>query len=358
MGILNGFSHTSHSLWSIILSGGEGERMRPFIENWLGQHIPKQYCTFVGNRSMLQHTWDRADRLTASKQKITVMSQRHRPVLWNNSRAHSVGQILFQPKNCDTAAGVFLPLTYIHARNPESTVIIYPSDHFVYPENLFMQYVNAAVQATENWNDRIVILGAQPDKWEPEYGWIERGYRLGWSNGKDLFSVKSFEEKPASKQQWTGPASRYLWNTLVLVAKSQTLWTAGWQCFPKLMERFVRLNESIGTAKEGATLTALYEDIPNHNISSDLLERTVDQLAVIPIHNVRWSDWGRPERIVESLKAIGKQPIFPIDSLITHDPIGQYHQDHKNGKQHFTTLAGVGRGMQNDSRSPDKHGDD
>ena len=53
----------SKPLWSIILAGGEGNRTRPFIEQWLGRHKPKQYCTFVGNRSMLQHTFDRADRL-------------------------------------------------------------------------------------------------------------------------------------------------------------------------------------------------------------------------------------------------------------------------------------------------------
>ena len=48
----------AHPLWSIILAGGEGERTRPFIEQWLGGHKPKQYCTFVGKRSMLQHTLD------------------------------------------------------------------------------------------------------------------------------------------------------------------------------------------------------------------------------------------------------------------------------------------------------------
>ncbi|MCA9422537.1 MAG: hypothetical protein KC592_16065, partial [Nitrospira sp.] len=62
----------SHALWSMILAGGEGERTRPFIERWLGYPKPKQYCTFVGNRSMLQHTLDRADRLGAPHQKITV----------------------------------------------------------------------------------------------------------------------------------------------------------------------------------------------------------------------------------------------------------------------------------------------
>lgn len=76
---------TTHSLrhtWSIILAGGEGERLRPFIQRWLGVPIPKQYCTFVGTRSMLQHTWDRADRVTPPEQKVTVVSRHHPPQVW------------------------------------------------------------------------------------------------------------------------------------------------------------------------------------------------------------------------------------------------------------------------------------
>jgi mannose-1-phosphate guanylyltransferase len=41
----------------------DGERLRPFVQRWLGRHKPKQYCTFIGTRSMFQHTLDRSDRI-------------------------------------------------------------------------------------------------------------------------------------------------------------------------------------------------------------------------------------------------------------------------------------------------------
>ena len=47
-------------VWSIVLAGGEGERVQPLVQRWLGQPKPKQYCAFVGTRSLLQHTLDRA----------------------------------------------------------------------------------------------------------------------------------------------------------------------------------------------------------------------------------------------------------------------------------------------------------
>ena len=48
------------NVWSIVLAGGDGERTKEFIRRWLGYEKPKQYCTFVGSRSMFQHTLDRA----------------------------------------------------------------------------------------------------------------------------------------------------------------------------------------------------------------------------------------------------------------------------------------------------------
>jgi mannose-1-phosphate guanylyltransferase len=75
---MDGAGRKSNSLWSVILAGGEGERARPFIEQWLGYHKPKQYCTFVGKRSLFQHTVDRADRLTAPERRVTVAAESHR----------------------------------------------------------------------------------------------------------------------------------------------------------------------------------------------------------------------------------------------------------------------------------------
>ncbi len=46
----------NNARWGILLAGGEGTRMRPLIRSWIGENRPKQYCTFVGSRSMFQHT--------------------------------------------------------------------------------------------------------------------------------------------------------------------------------------------------------------------------------------------------------------------------------------------------------------
>lgn len=299
----------------MILAGGEGERTREFIEQWLGYHKPKQYCTFVGNRSMLQHTWDRADHLTDAKQKVTVIAQNHFPEMLTQSEHRVSGQVIGQPQNCDTDAGIFLPLMYIRAQNPHATAVVYPADHFVFPETRLMDTVEAAIQATTILQDRIMLLGVRPTSLELEYGWIEPGGPLGWSGGWCVRRVHGFLEKPNANQGLAAWANGALWNTFIMAAKVETLWRLGWKCVPEVMERFEQLEKVIGTSQEGSMLREIYQDMPRRNFSSDLLSCSHESIAVIELKDVLWSDWGRPERIVDSLQAIRKTPNFSSERV-------------------------------------------
>jgi hypothetical protein len=53
-----------------VLAGGSGERLRSVTERWLGEHRPKQYCTFVGTRSMMPHTLDRVKTVVPPRQPL------------------------------------------------------------------------------------------------------------------------------------------------------------------------------------------------------------------------------------------------------------------------------------------------
>ncbi len=303
-------SQTSDALWSVILAGGEGERTRPFIEEWLGYHKPKQYCAFVGTRSMLQHTWDRADHIVHSEQKVTVIAQSHFREVLAQSEKRSSGLVVGQPQNCDTAAGIFLPLTCIRAQNPHATAVLYPADHFVFPETRFNETVEKAIQATAIWQDRVILLGVRPTSLELEYGWIEPGGPLEWSGRSCVRRVHAFLEKPNARQALAARANGALWNTFIMAAKVETLWRLGWKCMPEVMERFEQLEKVIGTSQEGSMLREIYQDMPRRNFSSDLLGCAFESIGMMELKDVLWSDWGRPERIVETLRAIGKTPTF------------------------------------------------
>lgn len=298
------------NLWSIVLAGGDGVRTKEFIRSWFGYERPKQYCTFVGTRSMLQHTLDRAARLTPWERVVIAAARHHQHEVWAQLDSRPAGMVLLQPKNVDTAAGIFLPLTFILARDPRATVVIYPSDHFVHPEDSFLSAVDQAVRGSIGLEGRPVLLAVKPRSLELEYGWIKPGRFLGWTGKAPVHAVETFLEKPDEAAASEAAAAGSLWNTMVLAGKGRELWSLGWTCFPEMMPLFERLKEAIDTAEELKVLDEIYTTMPRRNFSSHLLQCAPERLAVMEMTEVLWSDWGKPERILSDLAKIGKRPVM------------------------------------------------
>jgi hypothetical protein len=95
--------------------------------------LPTQWFRFTGTRSRFPHTVDRADRISPPERRLTEIGRRHREIDRIQLGARSKGIVVEQPVNKNTAAGVFLPLAHVRARDPNATIVIYPSDHFVHP---------------------------------------------------------------------------------------------------------------------------------------------------------------------------------------------------------------------------------
>ena len=303
---------TCGRVWSIILAGGNGDRIGDLVQNWIGRPVPKQYCAFTGKRSMLQHTLSRADALSPRERQFVLIAKDHlREAQAQLADRWSHG-VIVQPTNRDTLPGILLPLTHVFARDPKATVAIFPSDHFIYPENNFRNFVEKAVQAAEALPDRLMLVGAQAHSLELEYGWICPGKQIREFGGHSVLSVMLFLEKPARAQATVAMSRGGLWNTMIVVSKAQTLWQLACDHFPEIMMLYKQLLEVIGTSHEEETVKAIYEIMPARNFSSDLLAQAIDHIGVMPMKDVMWCDWGRKERILEILRYIGKQPNFPM----------------------------------------------
>jgi len=103
-----------------------------------------------------------------------------------------------------------------------------------------------------------------------------------------------------------------LWNTFGMAAKVEMFWQLGWLCLPEVMQLFEAFGNTIGTALEAQTLRMIYEEMPHKNFSSDVLQKVPEQVGVLEMRDVMWSDWGQPVRIQETLCAIGTEPAFSV----------------------------------------------
>ena len=285
--------------------------MREFVYQTRGDELPKQYINFIGKRSMLEHTWQRAEKLIAAQKLLTVIAKEHlqfsevrRQIAWRPRQT-----LVIQPQNKDTAPGLLLPLICLYKQYPDATVVVFPSDHFIREEELFMEHVERAFRIVESNGSRIVLLGVEPNEPDPEYGYIVPGEKiddLGLDGGR---KVEMFVEKPSAEAAKKIIRREALWNTLVLVVRCKTLLQAIQRVTPELYHSFQPILEAIGTAGEQRVIEQVYHKLPSLNFSKGVLEVLSlahrQALVVLPVQGVTWSDWGISDRLLRRLGESG-----------------------------------------------------
>lgn len=302
--------------WAIVLAGGEGERMKPAISRWLGEERPKQYCTFTGTRSMLEHTWDRCRQITLSSRIVSVIGSGHSRFLNRLRQEATPGTVIEQPEARGTLAGVLFPLAYVLTEDPAATVCILPSDHFIFPENRFLGFLRDASTLANLNPDRIVVLGAVPDSPETDYGWIQG--EVPKDRETECRKIVAFAEKPPASLARKLFKKGGFWNTMILTAKARHIWNLATSLYPEMMQKFDALRTVISvvrqkrapTSMESIALSHTYRSISSSDLSRDLLQQLPEQLLLLPLVGVEWSDWGRPFRIRQTLEHLGKKPGF------------------------------------------------
>jgi mannose-1-phosphate guanylyltransferase len=279
-------------LWGIVLAAGNGKRLESFLRR-RGHHLPsKQFCAVIGHRTMLQHTWHRVEMMVPREKLITVVDAGHREPFRKQLSERLAGTVVYQPTNCETAPGTMLPLAHVLQGDPNAVVAIFPSDHFVEEENRFMGYVQIAEWLVRRRLWDVALLGIQPDRPDPDYGWIEVR-RSGRHSKSRVWPVERFWEKPdplLSRRLYEGG---HLWSTMVIVARGARLWELVLDAQPELRRPFECIRQALRTPREESEVRAAYGAMRSMSLSRDVFERVTSCLAVVEVRDVHWNEWGR-----------------------------------------------------------------
>ena len=284
--------------WAIVLAGGDGTRVRDLTRAPNGDSIPKQYCTFGGEKSLLRLALDRARSVVPPDHVITVVAEQHRPwwelELGRRDGGFPAENVVVQPANRGTAVGVLLGLARVVSRQGLlARVLVMPSDHFVGQERTLIRHLQAGIVATRQDPSRVVLLGMTPEALDPEYGWIVSPE----SAGGVARPVVQFVEKPDAASSRRLMERGALLNSFIFVARAATLLFLYRRVMPEILRRFLpRLTRPDAWAR--SVLRRLYRTLPSRDFSRELLERCTDHLAVVPVPPCDWSDLGTPARLI------------------------------------------------------------
>ena len=156
-------------LFAVIMAGGSGTRLWPVSR----KNHPKHMLPLIGGQSLFQTTVDRLSGIFPYDRILIVTTGDQFKTLHKQTPKIPSNNFLLEPEPRGTASVVGLAAAYIHARDPEATMALFPSDHHISKTDRFYDYMNLAFEVAEM--EYLVTLGINPTFPATGYGYIQKG---------------------------------------------------------------------------------------------------------------------------------------------------------------------------------------
>jgi len=312
----------------VLLAGGDGTRLRDLTLQIAGDPRPKQFCPIVGGKSLFSQTRARLAPLFPNDRQLFVLSRAHEKYYSEDLTNADHANAISQPLNRGTGVAIALALLHVLERDPHAVVGLFPCDHYYANDDAFRATVRSAAACANEHPESLILVGAEPECPEIEYGWIERGPVVSQSPAGPLSRVTRFWEKPALHQARTLLRQGCLWNTFVTVGLGATLLDLLCTQVPEAML-------SIKRAVSDSALDAAYSCLPPVDFSKDILVHQSKKLLVLRDGGSGWADLGSPARVLQILTRHRIQPEW----------VGRYTSVHissgKNAKRPLRPMSGA-----------------
>jgi mannose-1-phosphate guanylyltransferase len=292
--------------WALILAGGDGTRLRALTRQIAGDPRPKQFCPLLDGETLLDRTRRRVDLLTRPDRQVVIVTRPHEPYFRPLITDLAPDRLVIQPDNRGTGAGLLYPLMRIAELAGDVPVAVFPSDHFVDDDAVFVDAVARAVSVLAAAPERVILLGIEAAFPETEYGWIEPADTNGES--APVLAIRRFWEKPAPELAASLLSRGCLWNSFVMVGRVPAFINLIGAGAPELVNAFEPVRRALGSSRERAAVERVYANLGQVNFSERVLAPAAARLGVVPVKGVEWSDWGNAERVFATMRRTGWRP--------------------------------------------------
>lgn len=260
----------------VIMAGGRGERFWPKSR----RSFPKQFLNLIGDKSMIQHTYARALEIVDEDKIFVVTSSDLVSLVEEQLPSLPPENIIIEPLPKNTAAAIGLSSVYIRNTLGDGTMFVMPSDHYIDDLDKFYSVVEAGFKTAEKYLS-LVTLGIKPSRPDTGYGYIEVGNLIDSFEGKNVFEVKRFVEKPTyDKAVEYISSGKFFWNSGMFIWKVSTILEEIHKHMPQLSEALINIEDAIGKEYEGEVLIEEFQKLESISIDYGVMEKSKSVLCV------------------------------------------------------------------------------
>ncbi|MEJ7839360.1 MAG: sugar phosphate nucleotidyltransferase, partial [Thermomicrobiales bacterium] len=144
--------------WAVIPAGGSGTRLWPLSRS----ARPKYLLQLLGNKTLLQQTFDRLLRLTTPDHILIICGAAHAEAIQQQLPNLPPQNIIVEPSPNGTGPALALATAMIAERDPDAIVGSFAADHDVADVDAFEAAVRAAIAAAAGGD--LVTIGLTPSR--------------------------------------------------------------------------------------------------------------------------------------------------------------------------------------------------
>ncbi len=281
--------------YAVIMAGGGGTRLWPLSR----QAKPKQLVDLFEEGTLFKMAIQRLLGLFTYDRIFIVTIAEQVEELKRECPEIPAENYLVEPLPRGTASVVGLGAVALEIRDPQATMVVLTSDHFIQDKNVFHNLLRASVNVASE--DYLVTLGIKPTYPSTGYGYIQHGERLGQYLGLPAFLVQKFKEKPDEEQARTFfEQGDHDWNSGMFVWKVDKILREFDRQMPELAAGLWEISASWKTPERNAVINRVWPQIKPQTIDYGIMENA-DRVAVIPATGLGWSDVGSWDSLFDVL---------------------------------------------------------
>lgn len=270
----------------VLLSGGSGTRLWPVSR----RSFPKQFAALTGEHSLFQAS---ALRLSGPRYDapLVLTGADFRFIVTEQLAGVGIAPrgVLIEPAPRNTAPAVLAAALHLAAADPETMMLVAPSDHVVPDAEAFGRAVDRGIAPARA--GRIVTFGIHPTRPETGYGWLELDGQS--ADAPDAPApLRRFVEKPdAAAAEAMLADGRFLWNAGIFLFTARTMIEA----FERHAPDFIApVRASLEAARPDLGFLRLdpaaWDGLPDLSIDYAVMEKA-GNLSVVRFAD-HWSDLG------------------------------------------------------------------
>jgi mannose-1-phosphate guanylyltransferase len=299
--------------YAVIMAGGGGTRLWPISRR---KH-PKHVLPLLGKRTLFQSTLDRLDGFIPLEYTLVVTTADQAKELKKQAPQLADENFLIEPQPRGTASVIGLAAEVIMKHDPEATMMVLTSDHYIHNNDLFQLVMRVAIEvASDNY---LVTLGITPTFPATGYGYIQRGAILPEKYDYPVYRVLHFTEKPDELKARSMLASGdHSWNSGMFVWRVDCILDEFSRQMPVLKTRLDRIGKAWGTSEQETVLASEWPQLKPETIDYGIMEHA-SNVAVLPAGGLEWSDVGSWDSLFNVLLPDHQGNVVVNNELISLD---------------------------------------